>query len=62
MSETAFEGQCAILEYEGRYRWLVTYETAVMSRWASESAAWVAHDRAVISGLNPDNLAVVEVY
>ena len=40
--------------------WLVTYETAVMSRWKTENGAWVAHDRAVMQGLNPDALAVVE--
>lgn len=59
--ETAFEGQCEQLEYEARYPWLVVYETAVVSRWASENAAWVAHDRALIQGLNPDKLAVVNV-
>jgi uncharacterized CHY-type Zn-finger protein len=42
------------------HEWIVTYCTAEMSRWPSESAAWVAHDRAVIHGLNPDALAVVE--
>jgi len=40
--------------------WIITYCTAEMSRWPSESAAWVAHDHAVIHGLNPDALAVVE--
>lgn len=40
--------------------WIGTYCTAEMSRWPSESAAWIAHDSAVIHGLNPDALAVVE--
>lgn len=40
--------------------WIVTYWTAALSRWPSESAAWIAHDVAVIRGLNPDALAVVE--
>lgn len=40
--------------------WIITYCTAEMSRWPSESAAWIAHDVAVIHGLNPDALAVVE--
>jgi len=61
MSETAFEGQCEQLEYEARYPWVVTYETAIVSRWNSESAAWVAHDRAVIQGLDPNKLAVVRL-
>jgi hypothetical protein len=59
-NETAFEGQCEQLEHEGRHRWLLCYETAVISCWASESAAWIAHDEAVIQGLDPDKLAVVE--
>jgi len=63
VSNTAFDDQCETLEIEARerarYPWLVTYETAVMSRWKTESAAWVAHDRAVIRGLAPDKLAVV---
>jgi hypothetical protein len=59
MAETAFEGQCELLRYEGDHPWLLTYETAIISRHVSERAAWVAHDSAVISGLNPDKLGVV---
>jgi hypothetical protein len=47
--------------YEAPREWLVCYQTAELSRWQTESAAWVAHDRAVIQGLNPDALAMVEV-
>jgi hypothetical protein len=39
--------------------WLVTYETAVLSRWPTEALAWLAHDAAVALGLNPDKLAVI---
>lgn len=48
------------VKIENQYRWLLTYQTAVISRWPTEAGAWVAHDRAVLQGLNPDALAVVE--
>ena len=40
--------------------WTVTYETAVISRHATEGEAWVAHDHAVLRGLDPDKLAVFQ--
>ncbi len=46
---------------EESIEWQVAYETAVVSRWETEDAAWLAHDVLVIRGLNPDKLAVVTV-
>ncbi len=41
-------------------QYLLTYETAKLSTHATEREAWIAHDTAVIRGLNPDALAVVD--
>lgn len=40
----------------------VFYQTATLSKHASERDAWIAHDIAVCTGLNPDALAVGRIY
>lgn len=42
-------------------QWSLSYETAIISWHATEDEAWIAHDRAVIQGLNPDKLAVIRI-
>lgn len=43
----------------GEVQFALCYQTATFSTHATEREAWIAHDTAVISGLNPDALAVV---
>jgi hypothetical protein len=60
-SETDDLDRCEDCQPYAPREWLVTYETAEMSRHQTENAAWLAHTCAFLRGLNPDSLAVVEV-